>query len=406
MGATRIVMTMLCLLVLAEPAHAQTVDLAVFGPISDGAPKSAKLVGQALAKANVGTAFPKQLDLGCTASSACLAAAGAEVSARRALAVTIVDRKIGFVLVDVQGKELIGKRDVTIADRKLGRELARALRKFLDEVPTERAKALFTTGNRHYELGEYPQALEVYKKAYRVKPLPAFQFNIAQCHRKLGQHHEAIQMYQAYLVGVPSAQNKPLVESLIAESRTQIERAEKAKRDAEQARLDTEKKKAEEARLAAEAARKAKEAEAAAEAERRRQIQAKLDAERQRELDKTYNRHPARPWMIATGIAGAATAGVGGYFAMRARNAQSSFDDRGCGDAEHSLPEPDLDACRTDIDQGRRDARLANILMGTGGAIVLGSLIVYIIDPGNIERPKERASLAISPSSVQVVIRW
>jgi tetratricopeptide (TPR) repeat protein len=406
MGVTRIVLTMLCLLVLAEHAHAQAVDVAVFGPISAGAPRTKRLAAAALAKANVGTAAAKQLDLACAASTECLAAAGAEVSARQALAVTIAKGKFGFVLVDVAGKAVIGKRDVRISDRKIKRELGRALRAFLDEAPTERAKALFTTGNRHYELGEFTQALEVYKQAYRVKALPAFQFNIAQCHRKLGQHHEAIQMYQAYLVGVPDAQNKALVDSLIAESRAEIAAAEKAARDAEQAKLDAEKKKAEEARLAAEAARKAKEAEAAAEAERRRQIQAKLDAERQRELDKTYNRHPARKWMIATGVIGAATAGVGGYFAMRARNRQSAFDDRGCGEAEHSLPEAELDMCREDIDQGRKDARLANILIGAGGAVVLGSLIVYIIDPGNLERPKERANIAISPTSVQVVVRW
>ena len=297
MGATRIALTMLCSLAFAGAANAQAVDLAVFGPISDGNGKTVKLVGEAMTKTSVGTSFPKKLDLACTAKTECLVTAGAEASARRVLAVTVVGEKIGFVLVDATEKELIAKADVTIADRKIGREFGKELRKFLENAPTERAKALFAIGNRHYELGEYPQALEVYKKAYRVKPLPAFQFNIAQCHRKLGQHTEAIQMYQAYLVGVPNAQNKPLVESLIAESKQQIANAEKAKRDAEQAVLDTEKKKAEE-------------------------------------------------------------------------------------------------------------ARLANILMGTGGGIVLASLVVYIIDPGNIERPKERATLAISPSSVQVVIRW
>jgi tetratricopeptide (TPR) repeat protein len=295
---------------------------------------------------------------------------------------------------------------VTIAERKLAKDLGPELRKFLDAAPTDRAKALFAIGNRHYELAEYPQALETYRKAYRVKPLPAFQFNIAQCHRKLGQHREAIQMYQAYLVGVPSADNKALVESLIAESQNQIAAAEKAVRDSEQAKLDTEKKKAEEARLAAEAAQKAKEAIANAEVERRKQLQAKLGAERERELDKTYNTHPARKWMIATGAAGLAVAGAGAYFGLSARKHQSAFDDAGCGEPSQSLPEATLDACRDDKDTGTQHARLANILVGTGGGIVLASLLVYIIDPGNIERPKERATIAVSPSSVNVVIRW
>lgn len=405
MGAIRIVMTMLCLLVLGNPARAQAVDIVVFGPISDA---DASLVAEAMAKIRIGTSSPKKLDLACVANTACLVTAGAEASARRALAVTVAGEKIGFVLVDVADKELISKRDVTITSnrKKVAKELDKALRTFIDQGPTERAKALFAIGNKHYELGEYTQALEVYKKAYRVKPLPAFQFNIAQCHRKLGQHKEAIAMYQAYLVGVPRAENRALVESLITESKNQIAAAEKAVRDSEQAKLDTEKKKAEEARLAAEAQQREKEAIVNAETERRKQLQAKLDAEHQKELDKTYNKHPARGWMIATGIAGLAVAGGGAYFGLSARKHQSAFDDAGCGDPDTSLPESTLDKCRDDKDTGAQHARLANILIGAGGAVVLGSLIVYIIDPGNLERPKERATLAVTPSSVGVVVRW
>ena len=404
MGAIRVVMTMLCLLVLGTTARAQAVDIVVFGPVSDG---DAKLVAEAMAKIRIGTSSPKKLDVACVANTACLVTAGAEASARRALAVTVSGEKIGFVLVDVADKELISKRDVTIAaNRKLAKELDKELRKFIDEGPTERAKALFATGNKHYELGEYALALEVYKKAYRVKALPAFQFNIAQCHRKLGQHKEAIAMYQAYLVGVPRAENRALVESLITESKNQIAAAEKAVRDSEQAKLDAEKKKAEEARLAAEAQQREKEAVVNAEVERRKQLQAKLDAERQKELDKTYNKHPARGWMFATGIVGLAVAGGGAYFGLSARKHQSAFDDAGCGDPSTSLPESTLDKCRDDKDTGAQHARLANILIGAGGAVVLGSLIVYIIDPGNIERPKERATLAVTPSSVGVVVRW
>jgi tetratricopeptide (TPR) repeat protein len=397
MSATRIIITML-VLALASPANAQSVDLVVF---VDG-----DAITSVLAKSRIGTVSAKILDAACAASAECLAKSGAEAGARRALAVTVAGNKIGFVLVDVGNKELISKREVTIADKKLARDLGPALRKFLDAAPTDRAKALFAIGNRHYELAEYPQALETYRKAYRAKALPAFQFNIAQCHRKLGQHREAIQMYQAYLVGVPNADNKALVESLIAESRAQIAAAEKAARDSEQAKLDTEKKKAEEARLAAEAAQKAKEAIVNAEIERRKQLQAKLDAERERELDKTYNTHPARKWMIATGVAGLAVAGAGAYFGLSARKHQSAFDDAGCGEPSQSLPEATLDACRDDKDTGTQHARLANILVGTGGGIVVASLLVYIIDPGNIERPKERATIAVSPSSVNVVIRW
>jgi len=405
MGATRIVITML--LVFANAAHAQSVDLVVFGPISDNTnAKATTAVAAAMAKTKVGVSAPKRLEVACTANTACLVTAGAEAGGRRALAVVVAGGKIGFVLADVVDKDLIAKRDVTIAETKIVKELPHAIRKFLDEAPTDRAKALFANGNRHYELGEYPQALEIYKKAYRVKPLPAFQFNIAQCHRKLGHYREAIQLYQAYLVGVPRAENRELVESLITESKNQIAAAEKAARDAEQAKLDSEKKKAEDARKEAEAEATSRTAIANAEQERRKQLQAKLEAERQRELDKTYNRHPARKWMVMTGLAGLATAGIGGYFAYRVKNKQSSFDEVACGDPNQNLPDDVLADCRSEIDDGKQEARLANILIGAGGGVFLGSLIVFIIDPGNLERPKERATLSVTPSSINMVVRW
>jgi hypothetical protein len=49
---------------------------------------------------------------------------------------------------------------------------------------------------------------------------------------------------------------------------------------------------------------------------------------------------------------------------------------------------------------------MTNILIGAGGGVVLASLLVFILDPGNLERPKERASVAVSSSSIQVVLRW
>ncbi|MBA3818493.1 MAG: hypothetical protein H0X17_06340, partial [Deltaproteobacteria bacterium] len=271
---------------------------------------------------------------------------------------------------------------------------------FLADAPTQRAKLLFAAGNRHYELGEYAPALELYKKAYRVKTLPAFLFNIAQCHRKLAQHTEAIAMYQSYLVGMPNAPNKALAESLIAESRTRIAADQQAHRDRELAQLDAEKQRAEEAR-------KAKEAEALAEAERTKAAQARLDAARQRELDRTYNQHPARTWTIVTGALGAAAVITGGYFGYRARTAQASFDDAGCGDLSRALAGATLAQCEDDRVRGKRDALFTNVFIGGGGALLLASVLVFVIDPGNLERPEAaRASVKVSPTSFQVVFQW
>jgi Tetratricopeptide repeat len=45
---------------------------------------------------------------------------------------------------------------------------------------------------------------------------PAFLFNIAQCHRQLGNKQEAIKFYRSYLRKVPDAPNAEEVRKLIA----------------------------------------------------------------------------------------------------------------------------------------------------------------------------------------------
>jgi tetratricopeptide (TPR) repeat protein len=308
------------------------------------------------------------------------------------------DGKIDVLVVDVGAKLMLGTRSLTIPAKKLAKELGPSLGKLIEDVTVDKAKSLFAEGNEHYNLNEFTQALERYKLAYRVKALPAFQFNIAQCYRKLGQHKEAIMMYQAYLVGVPNATNKAMVDSLIAESQKAIDQQAAAAARTEHDKFTTEQKKAEEAR-------KAKEAEAAAISERAKAEQARVAAERERE--RSYNRHPSRKWMIVTGALGIATAGVGAYFGVQARDAQSSFDTNQCGDAGTPRIQSIIDTCNADRDRGRRDALLGNVLIGSGGAVALASAIVFALDPGNIERPsQQRVGLAVSPSSVKVVFQW
>jgi hypothetical protein len=204
------------------------------------------------------------IDRTCAADTSCLVTNAAD--ARRVISISVDDSgkavSIELVLVDVAARELIAKRVLSLAPRKIERELSPLVKKFLDDAPVERAKELFAKGNQHYELGELTEALAMYKRAYQIKPLVEFLFNIAQCHRKLGQHKDAITMYQSYLVGVPDAENKALVEDLIAESRAALEAGDRR----ESERLGAER---------AEQLRRAHEAEALAAQERRRTEQVK-----------------------------------------------------------------------------------------------------------------------------------
>jgi tetratricopeptide (TPR) repeat protein len=61
----------------------------------------------------------------------------------------------------------------------------------------------------------FPQALTLYKEAYKAKPLPAFLFNMGQCHRNMGQCDRALFFFKQYLVHKPDAPNKADVDKLI-----------------------------------------------------------------------------------------------------------------------------------------------------------------------------------------------
>src|SRR5262245_66618642 len=58
------------------------------------------------------------------------------------------------------------------------------------------AKQRYASASKLYDLAEYEGALAEFKEAYRAVGDPAFLFNIAQCHRKLGHAQEAITFYK------------------------------------------------------------------------------------------------------------------------------------------------------------------------------------------------------------------
>jgi tetratricopeptide (TPR) repeat protein len=91
------------------------------------------------------------------------------------------------------------------------------------EDPKQEAKARYTTGQSHYNLNEFQDALREFKEAYRLYPDPAFLFNAAQCERQLGHSEEAIQFYRSYLRNAPKAPNRQEVEHRIEELQGNLE---------------------------------------------------------------------------------------------------------------------------------------------------------------------------------------
>lgn len=78
------------------------------------------------------------------------------------------------------------------------------------------ARAAFERGTRHYNLAEYPKALDEFREAYRNYPEPSFLYNIAQCYRQVGDKPNAIRFYRTYLRETPNASNRDEVNRLIS----------------------------------------------------------------------------------------------------------------------------------------------------------------------------------------------
>jgi tetratricopeptide (TPR) repeat protein len=68
-----------------------------------------------------------------------------------------------------------------------------------DEDPdTEVARRLFDQGRALYLAGDYAQALKAFEEARIARPSPAFDFNIARCHDRLGSWTAALAEYERF----------------------------------------------------------------------------------------------------------------------------------------------------------------------------------------------------------------
>jgi tetratricopeptide (TPR) repeat protein len=91
-----------------------------------------------------------------------------------------------------------------------------------DPAKEKIARGHFDRAEKAFNLRKFDDALAAYQAAYEALPLPAFLFNIAQCHRNLGNREQAVFFYERYLSLAPDAPNRQVVEDLIAEQKQQL----------------------------------------------------------------------------------------------------------------------------------------------------------------------------------------
>jgi tetratricopeptide (TPR) repeat protein len=88
----------------------------------------------------------------------------------------------------------------------------------LTEEAKAQAREKFNDGNAAYEQGDFRQALAAFEAAYQLAPLPGFLFNVAQCHRQLGNYAHAASSYRRFLaLSEKEPANAAMVKGLIAE---------------------------------------------------------------------------------------------------------------------------------------------------------------------------------------------
>src|SRR5205814_6984591 len=93
----------------------------------------------------------------------------------------------------------------------------------------ELARSLYEKGQRQYDLGHFADARQLFESAYQAKAAPALLFNIAQCHRKLGDLRDAAALYSSFLRADPENRSAPLARDLLHQVEEAFQREAEAR---------------------------------------------------------------------------------------------------------------------------------------------------------------------------------
>jgi tetratricopeptide (TPR) repeat protein len=79
--------------------------------------------------------------------------------------------------------------------------------------PQGAAERAFEDGQRHYQRGEYAEAIASFSEAYRLFPAPILVFDLAQAHRQAGNCRSALAEYRRFLQLAPGGPDAELAAS-------------------------------------------------------------------------------------------------------------------------------------------------------------------------------------------------
>jgi tetratricopeptide (TPR) repeat protein len=209
----------------------------------------------------------------------------------------------------------------------------------------KKAEELFARANQRYEAGEYATAADDFRAAYELSRLSALLFNVAQAYRLDGNCSEALRFYRDYLTAEPQSANRVDVEARVGQMERCI--AEQQKQQAPPPLPEPEPV----------------------------PLPPPPPVTHPVVVDGPRGGGGLRAAGLTMGGLGLAAGGVGIYFALKAKGAAADVSD----------------ACQTECawdevagkdDAGRRDGRLALILFGAGGGLLLTGTILFAVGLG------------------------
>ncbi len=96
------------------------------------------------------------------------------------------------------------------------------------------AKQAYARGAELFKNRRFTEAATAFEEGNKLKPHPAFLYNLALTYRALNQPAKAIEYYEGYLRDSPEATDRASVEAAIAEERRKLPEAPVAKSEPSQ----------------------------------------------------------------------------------------------------------------------------------------------------------------------------
>ncbi len=97
--------------------------------------------------------------------------------------------------------------------------------------PDVTAKQAYGRGAELFKNRRFTEAAAAFEEGNKLKPHPAFLYNLALTYRALGQPAKAIEYYEAYLRDSPDATDRASIEAAIVEERRKLPTTPQAKRE-------------------------------------------------------------------------------------------------------------------------------------------------------------------------------